>query len=84
MKLLSKALTGLWTTDRVATNQMTIPFDKLPCKYLIQQSTLAKLPMPELSKALLLNNVDQVEEKKKNEDLNSNTSFTEFNTSISH
>jgi hypothetical protein len=38
----------------------------------------------ELSKALLLNNVDQVEEKKKNEDLNSNTSFTEFNTSISH
>ena len=30
------------------------------------------------------NNVDQIEEKKKNEDHNSNTSFTEFNTSISH
>jgi hypothetical protein len=28
--LLSKALKGLWTTDRAATNQMTIPFNKLP------------------------------------------------------
>ena len=31
LKLLSKALTGHWTTDRAATNQITIPFDKLPC-----------------------------------------------------
>ena len=30
LKLLSKALGGLWTKDRAATNQMTIPFDKLP------------------------------------------------------
>ena len=30
LKLLSKAQTGLWTTDRAATNQMTIPFNKLP------------------------------------------------------
>ena len=29
LKLLSKALTGLWTTDRAKTNQMTIPFYKL-------------------------------------------------------
>ena len=28
--MLSKALTGLWTTDRAATNQMTISFNKLP------------------------------------------------------
>ena len=31
LKLLSKALSGLWTTDWAATNQMTIPFNKLPC-----------------------------------------------------
>ena len=28
--MLSKAQTGLWTTDRATTNQMTIPFNKLP------------------------------------------------------
>ena len=30
LKLLSEALTGLWTIDWTATNQMTISFNKLP------------------------------------------------------
>ena len=30
LKLLSNVPTGLWTTDRATTNQMTIPFIKLP------------------------------------------------------
>ena len=36
--MLSKALTGVWTTDRAATNQMTIPFNKLPWKDLSKES----------------------------------------------
>ena len=54
----------------VSTGEILVPY-LLPCIDQILNNKSA-------------NNVDQIEEKKKNEDHNSNTSFTEFNTSISH
>ena len=61
LKLLSKALTGLWTTDRAKTNQMTIPFNKLPCSIssFIESSDLVK-SMKGKEKFLQ----DELEEKK--------------------
>ena len=49
LKLLSKALTGLWTTYWAATNQMTIPLNKLPWFELLCpsiKSSSSSVPLP--------------------------------------